>query len=588
MALRRIVFALVALAIGGYYLWGVRATGYRFEWGQDLTGYYDYLGRAFAQGHLDLPVDPRPELLALSDPYDPQVGNDYKLWDAALFHQRYYLYHGAGPAVLLFAPWRLLTRHDLPENFALLLFCFGGWLFAAGTLMQVLRLAEVRAGPVLLAALLLALGICQAIPFLLNRVWVYEVAIGGGYFCVSAAFFLLARSIGSARKVWWLAGSGLLFGLAVSCRPTLGLAAVIAFGAILAAGIGDRDWSGVTAFAVPLACVGAGIAFYNYARFGNPLEFGVRYLLSGPFQNRIWLRAENILPGLYYNLFCRPDFDAVFPWMRAVLRYPFQSASQLPKEYFVEPTAGAWFLAPFMLWAVFPPRDAVRLFLRTLTASGVAILLFISATGFVTQRYAVDFLPLLVLPALASAGICLSRSAGWRRITLALTLTISILFGAVLNLALGLSGPYDDVLKNRPASYARLAKWFSPAAELRPLMNPRVDVEFSADLTRLPEGVPEPLLTIGRAPYSQFLYAERNSGALRIVLRTPQSEAAWQTPSAGVLRIGVKCDRASGKLTVSIDGKEGLAADPGIIFTAPSQVTLGKGVIQVVKKTVEE
>src|SRR6266705_2594372 len=46
---------LVAVTVGSYYLWSVRATGNRFYWGYDLGGYYNYLGRAFARGRLYLP-----------------------------------------------------------------------------------------------------------------------------------------------------------------------------------------------------------------------------------------------------------------------------------------------------------------------------------------------------------------------------------------------------------------------------------------------------------------------------------------------------------------------------------------------------
>jgi hypothetical protein len=34
---------VVAIAIGAYYLWSVRATGDKFYWGYDLGGYYNYL-----------------------------------------------------------------------------------------------------------------------------------------------------------------------------------------------------------------------------------------------------------------------------------------------------------------------------------------------------------------------------------------------------------------------------------------------------------------------------------------------------------------------------------------------------------------
>ena len=383
----------------------------------------------------------------------------------------------------------------MPENFGLFLFCFGGYLFSCGTLLRVLSLAEARAGPAMLTSMLPALGICQSVPYLLNRIWVYEIAIGGGYFCVSGAFFLLARGIGEKGSRCWLAGSGLLFGLAVSCRPNLVLAAATALGGLTVIAIGKHSRKDAVreliVFIAPLALVGAGIAFYNYARFGDPFEFGVRYLLSGPFQNRIKLDVSNLFPGFYYNLFCPPQFEAVFPWVRLIFRYP---ANPLPAEYFLEPTAGALFFAPFIAGAVFVPRTArpaIRIFLWTLTVSGPAILLFNAATGFVTQRYEVDFLPLLTLAALANTGIWLSRSAGWKRVALGGVLAALIAFGGIVNLAFGLSGPYEDVLKNRPAAYARLARWFSPVPDLRPLINPRLDVEFSTAFAHISrEGVP--------------------------------------------------------------------------------------------------
>jgi len=266
---RRAVFVIVAAAVGSYYLWGVRAAGNKFDWGYDLGGYYDYLGRGFAHGHLYVPITPSPKLLALPNPWDPAVDDSLKMQDMALFNGRYYLYHGAGPALILFAPWRLVTGHDLPESFALFLLCFGGFLFSCGALLRLLDLAAARPGPWLLAGMLLALGICQSVPYLLSRVWVYEIAIGGGYFSICGAVFFLARGIGSRRSVYWLAPSGLMFGLAIACRPHLGLAGAMALIAVAAA-LTRRQ---LATFVIPLTLAGAVVAAYNYARFGNPFEF---------------------------------------------------------------------------------------------------------------------------------------------------------------------------------------------------------------------------------------------------------------------------------------------------------------------------
>ena len=232
---------LVAIVIGSYYLWQLRATGDRFDWVHQQNGYYNYLGRAFAHGHLYLPIQPSPQLLAAANPWDPTLDESLKMHDMAFFHGRYYLYHGAGPAVLLFTPWLLITGHDMPERFALFVLCFGGFLFSCGVLIRWLDLFGVKPGLPLLALLLLALGLCTDVPYLLNREAVYEIAIGGGYFFISGALFFLVLGVESrvpARSVAWLTASGVFFGGAVACRPHLAAAGALALAglAILLAG----------------------------------------------------------------------------------------------------------------------------------------------------------------------------------------------------------------------------------------------------------------------------------------------------------------------------------------------------------------
>jgi hypothetical protein len=127
-----------SFAVAALYFWiiGVGPVGERFSWdnvlehdyslakpgtgaGSDaVKGYYDLLGRAFASAQLHLPVEPAPELLALPDPWSEQANRPYRLLDAALYKRHFYLYHGATPALVLFAPWYLITRHDFPENTA--------------------------------------------------------------------------------------------------------------------------------------------------------------------------------------------------------------------------------------------------------------------------------------------------------------------------------------------------------------------------------------------------------------------------------------------------------------------------------------
>jgi hypothetical protein len=576
---------LVAVTVGSYYRWSVRATGNPFYWGYDLGGYYNYLGRAFAHGRLYLPIEPSRELLALPNPWDPAVPDSYKMQDMALFNGRYYLYHGAGPAVILFTPWRLLTGHDLPENFALFLLCFGGFLFSCGALLRVLALADATPGPLLLALMLVALGICQGVPYLLNRVFVYEIAIGGGYFCLSGAVFCLAGSIESRRRVWWLAASGLMFGLAISCRPHLGLAGMITLGGLAVSR--NRTRSSLAAFLAPLILTGAAVAAYNYERFGNPFEFGIRYLLTGENQNRIKLAAGNVMPGLYFMLFCPPDFSPVFPWVRLVLRNPFNSPdSHFPAGYVIEPIVGALYCAPFIVGALFivpaSRRAAVRNLLGIALASSAAVLLFLTATGFTTQRYEVDFLPLTVLAAVASFGILIARSGGVRRTAVTAAFGLLVAYSVIANLALGISGPYDEMLKSRTLSYLRIARWFSPIKQFRPIMNPKVVIDLTAEFKAQPNGFLEPLITMGQQSYRHFISVEHLRGKLRIISRSDTSTIGQEIedPGAKPVGIGVVYLPESGKLTIAVNGQEILSHAIGTLVTAPAQITVGENNIE--------
>ena len=280
-----VVTIAVTLLVGCYYWWAVRAAGDRIEWNGDLRGYYNYLGQAFASGHLHLPITPSSELLALKDPWDPKQNDPYRMHDMVLFGGKYYLYHGAGPAVLLFAPWRRITGHDLPENVAVAVFCIGGFLFYSAALMRVLDDCGNPAGPGLRAFLLLTLGVGQSVPYLCSRVGVYEVAIAGGFCSVAAGIYFLSRGLTASRPASSLAAAGLMFGLALACRPHLGFVGFICFAALviyIALKRGERiRWRDAAWYLVAFTASGLMVAVYNYVRFGDPFEFGLRYLLAG-------------------------------------------------------------------------------------------------------------------------------------------------------------------------------------------------------------------------------------------------------------------------------------------------------------------
>jgi hypothetical protein len=329
------------------------------------------------------------------------------------------------------------------------------------------------------------------------------------------------------------------------------------------------------------------VAAYNYQRFGNPFEFGIRYLLTGENQNRIKLAAGNVMPGLYFMLFCPPDFSPVFPWVRLVLRNPFNSTdSHFPAGYVIEPIVGALYCAPFIVGALFIVRASrlanVRILLWIALASSAAVLLFLTATGFTTQRYEVDFLPLTVLAAVASLGIVIARSGGITRAAVTATFAVLVAYSVIANLALGIGGPYDEMLKSRTVSYLRIARRFSPIEKYRPMMNPKIVIDLTAEVKAQPDGFVEPLITMGQQSYRHFISIEHLGGRLRIISRSDTSTVAHEIEDPGAKPVGIRVmyGSESGKLTIAVNGQEILGHAIGILVTAPAQIMVGENNIE--------
>jgi hypothetical protein len=617
----RAAWLLALVIVGALYFWviGIGAVSERFAWDSGLdkyyglpgptvakgsyavNGYYDLLARAFASGKLYLPVEPQPELLALSDPWEGRSNEPYRLLDTVLYKQHYYLYHGVVPVLLLFAPWYLVTAHDLPENFAAFLLSLGGYFFLSLLFIQVLPYLSGRVSVALLTLCLLTLGIGQSVPFLLHRAKLYEVAIACGFCCLSSGFFFLFRWLtDSSRRALWAGLSGLSFGLAIGCRPHLGLAAALAFllmlllsdpGTLLLRRFTRKD---VLAFGLPVIACCLGIAAYNYARFGNPLELGVRYQLWAAAYRDIRLRMGNVVPGLYYLLLCPPDLVAEFPFFR-LARQPFNALVKvLPAGYFLEPTGGILGLCPVALIAILTPicwnrfggRRRIFAFLSSMLVFTAGCILFLAATGLTTQRYEVDFAPFLVFVACVVACELLgslrnSSLRKWPRTLASIALAVLLLYSISANLALAVQGPYDQFVQASPGSYTRLARWFSPIEHFRPLENPALRIQGSFDFpSPCPPGR-EPLISAGEFGSRYLLSAECvANGRIRLFSESSYRSPDWQTvdmvSAPGLNLVGLDFTPEDRTMSVTWNGNVVLRHRLRFLVTAPSQIRLGR------------
>jgi hypothetical protein len=209
-----------------------------------------------------------------------------------------------------------------------------------------------------------------------------------------------------------------------------------------------------------------------------------------------------------------------------------------------------------------------------------------------TQRYEVDFVPLLVFAAAASLALTGRR---W----VAAAACVLIAYGALANLALAVVGPYDDHLRTRPASWLKLARRFSWSEEQRPRMAPRIDVQLQAQFAD--RAYREPVVTIGQSHYCHFLYAEWTASGIRLVSKTNDSQQHFDIGKpTGAIPIHLRYEPEAGEVRVEVAGREAIVHRVGMLIAAPAQVAIGAndaeigltarrftGSLQVIAKRVE-
>ena len=117
-----------------------------------------------------------------------------------------------------------------------------------------------------------------------------------------------------------------------------------------------------------------------------------------------------------------------------------------------------------------------------------------------------------------------------------------------------------------------------PNPELRPILNPKLKVTFTAEFARQKDGVREPLLTTGRAVHGHLLYAEHQAGQLRLISQSDDLAAVYSLPDPGErpLEISVEYSPDSGAMTTKVDGRAVMIHPIESLVTAPADVTSGE------------
>ncbi len=321
-------------------------------WAGDLHNawhHYEYMTEGFRRGHTYLSVDPDPRLLALPDPYDPKANSAFRLWDASLYHGKYYLYYGPAPAVALMLPWRIVTGHPMSQRAATAALAAIGLAGLVLLLLEVRRRHFPRLSAAALGAVVIVAFHASWLPVILRRPALWEVPIVSAAAFLWWALYFLWKFHDTGKPVW-AAGGGLALALLMGSRATFVFAAaaiaLLFLLPIAASGTrGPRRWAAALLPATLAFAGGAALLLYNHERFGNWREFGQTYQVYGvDYRGLHYFSRGNFLFNLRTYLFSLPQLGPYFPFLHPV------STDDRPADYMqLEEVYGIVFMLPVHL-----------------------------------------------------------------------------------------------------------------------------------------------------------------------------------------------------------------------------------------------
>lgn len=343
------LFALLVLTVyGGIFSGFLNATAQ--DHGSQIS---QELVDAFLNGRVSLLAQPSDELLNTADPYVPanRGGIDY-LWDHVYYNGQYYSYYGITPVIMLFIPFHLITGMYMYDGFAVLLFSLISILFISLAYYKFIkRLCPDTPLYLQLFGQVILLMSCGILSNIVRPAF-YEVATSCAFMCLSIALYHLACS-GILQKSGTINMYHTIFmsfwtALAVLARATFALYAVCAVVTVTVVFIERRaDIRGRTAikyFAcalLPLVCFGLVQCIYNYMRFGNIFEFGIKYSLT-------------------INDFTKTDFHFSFAFV-SLYNFLFGIPSVNDSMYFIHPDILAFGASGYYFFETY---TAIGLFTR--------------------------------------------------------------------------------------------------------------------------------------------------------------------------------------------------------------------------------
>lgn len=434
------------------------ADDFRSEKGNQLTM---ELVDSFEHGRVDMMYSVSEEILALDNPYDWSQRKDTPgsyLWDHLLYNGKYYSYYGIAPVIVLFLPYHRLTGYYFPSVWAVFLFASLGIVFLTKFYLCLADRFFKNTSASLILSGLIIMQLSSGAVLCCSSALFYEAAQTVAFLCVtSGAYFLLSSNVLGEGKINLLrtAVSSVCLSLGVLSRPTAAVYCIAVLPVIYAGFRKIKSFSEgrkqnrracVQYFAcalIPYVLFGSVQMWYNYARFGNPFDFGIEYSLTVNDFIHSQYHTHFAAVGFWGYLFQLPAFTESFPFFRAEGIHLFS-----PQGYYFIATGSAlgllWKALPsaaytYSLRAYRCSQNSSRLLYTVIIAAVCVvcpsvIIFSVWESGFAV-RYCTDFAWQIITGALVICFVVYAGCAENTKIHLNRLMTASVMLSILMNTA---------------------------------------------------------------------------------------------------------------------------------------------------------
>lgn len=326
------IFCIICLIISlviGFGVFGIHHLVIHYP-DEIINDQYAMQYYAWRHGSIALLEQPPEAWLKLSNPYSPAARSASRqsgLYDVVLYKNKYYVYFGVTPLLILYAPFNALFSHHLPSA-SLATMCFALLLILALflALRELLILFKIRANFVALFAIALALPSASLVFYLQACAAIYYIPLLSAMAFCALCIFFGSRAVRCnnrwRRPLFALAGLG--FALQLGSRPNSVLVTVFFMAPLFIIKVlFDLTTSYVSkfkdasAFLLP-ACSGlVAQLLYNKVRFDSLFNFGNAIQLTNDDLRDNSLSFDPLkMKDMFLNYFLMPfQIKSDFPFI---------------------------------------------------------------------------------------------------------------------------------------------------------------------------------------------------------------------------------------------------------------------------------